>query len=72
MGTEVYVIYGDQKVAQECYFATIKEVEKNEDSVEDDSIPKLEPEGEYELFVTYNLHPDHTARIGRNLSINLG
>lgn len=31
MGEEIYIIYCDQKVAQECYFATGKEVEKAKD-----------------------------------------
>lgn len=55
MGEEVYIIYGDQKAAQECSFDIVKEVEKAEDYVEHDSILKLEPNGEFELFVFYNL-----------------
>ncbi|KAI5658790.1 hypothetical protein M9H77_27583 [Catharanthus roseus] len=70
-GAEVYVIYGDQNASKERYFATVKEVEKIEDSIENNSIPKLQPEGEYELFILDNLHPDYTVRIGRNLPMNL-
>lgn len=70
-GKEIYVFYGDQKVAQECYFTTVKEEDKAEDSAEHDSTPKFEPYGEYELFVLDNLQPDHIVHIGRNLPIDL-
>ncbi|KAI5650306.1 hypothetical protein M9H77_36311 [Catharanthus roseus] len=71
MGTEVYVIYGYQKVVQECYFTTVKEIEKAEDSIEHNLILKLELEGEYELFILDNVQPDHTRHIRHNLLIDL-
>lgn len=49
---EVQTIYGNKKTAQECYCASIKEVEKMEEKLDDDSkVPKIEPEGDYELFM---------------------
>lgn len=70
-GEEVHTIYGDQKAAQECYFATVKEMEKEEESVEQSTIPKLEPEDEYELFVLDQLKPNQKVHIRRNLPIDL-
>lgn len=32
-------------------FAIVKELEKEEDSIEQSTTPKLEPDWEYELFV---------------------
>lgn len=51
-GEEVHTIYGDKKVAQEFYFVTVKKVEKlEEDLGNDNKIPKLEPQVDYELVV---------------------
>lgn len=48
----VHLIYGDQNPAQEYYVATVKEVERMEqESEENTKIPKLEPKGEFELFI---------------------
>lgn len=52
IGEEVQVIYVDQKAVQECYFATVKNVERIEEEFEGQSkTPKIEPDGEFELFV---------------------
>ncbi|KAI5652693.1 hypothetical protein M9H77_29880 [Catharanthus roseus] len=52
------MIYGDQKAAQEYYFSTVQEVEMEEESMEDNKMPKLEPDGEYESFVLDQLKPE--------------
>ncbi|KAI5648853.1 hypothetical protein M9H77_34858 [Catharanthus roseus] len=57
MGQEIYMIYGDKKKAQECYFAIVQEVEREED--------------EYELFVLDQLKPEQTMHIGRALLLAL-
>lgn len=45
------MICGDKKAAQECYFATVKEFERTEEEFEEQSkTPKLELDGEFELF----------------------
>lgn len=62
---EVHLVYGDQKAAQECHIATVKEVEHMEQGFgENTKIPKLEPEGEFELFVLDAQYLDRTVKIG--------
>lgn len=65
MGQEIHTIYGDQKAAQEYYFAIVQEIKKEEESTYDSKMPKIEPDGEYELFVLDQLKPKQTVRIGR-------
>lgn len=51
-GEKVHMIFGDQKAAQECYFATVKEVECiEEESEEHNKLPRLKPDREFELFI---------------------
>lgn len=49
----------------------MQEVEKKEESVQDNQTPKIEPDGEYELFVLDRLKPEQTVRIGRALPVNI-
>lgn len=71
-GEEVHIIYGDQKASQEGYFTKAKEVERIEEKSEENSkIPKLKPDGEFELFVLDAQQPDHTVKVGRTLPTSL-
>lgn len=65
------MIYGDLKVAQEC-FATVKAVERvKEDSKEHNKTPKLEFEGEFEPFILDLEKPEQTLKISKHLPISL-
>lgn len=71
IGEEAQMIYIDQKAAQECYSATVKVVEKiEEESNEHNKTPKLELDGQFELFVLDMQKPEHT-KIGKDLPIDL-
>lgn len=71
IGYEIYTIYGDPKVAQECNFATVQKVKREEESIKDSQAPRIEIEGEYKLFVFDQLKLDQMVQIGRGLSLNL-
>ncbi|KAI5653314.1 hypothetical protein M9H77_30501 [Catharanthus roseus] len=72
MGQEIYTIYDDQKAAQECYFSTVQEVEREDKSTDDSQTPKLKPDGKYKLFVLHQSKPKQTMQIGKALLIDLG
>lgn len=70
-GTDVHMIYGDQKAAQECYFAIVKEVKKvEEDFQEHCKTPKLQPDGAFEFFILDVKKPCQTMKIGKHLPIS--
>lgn len=50
--SNVHVMYGDHRAAQECYFTIVKEVKSKEKNEEEEAkIPKTESEGEYEFLL---------------------
>lgn len=66
------MIYKDKKEEQKCLLATVKEVEQQEEELDDDSwTPKLEPEGDYELFSLDAPKPDQAVKIRKDLPITL-
>lgn len=61
-----------KELAQECYFTTVKEVDRvEEDSEEHNKIPKLELEEEFEQFILDVKKPEQTVKIGKHLPIDL-
>lgn len=64
------MIYGDQKAAQVYYFTTVKEIERIEEEFEEQNKTlKLEPDGEFKLFVLDMQKPNQTIKIGKSLPI---
>ncbi|KAI5678272.1 hypothetical protein M9H77_09222 [Catharanthus roseus] len=59
IGQEIYTIYGYQKAAQECYFGTVQEVEREEESID------------AKLIVLGQLKPEQTVRVGREFPVDL-
>lgn len=51
-------------------FCIVKEVERiEEESEQHNKLPKLELDGEFELFVLDTQMPNHTVQIGRSLHV---
>lgn len=69
-GEAIHMIYRDQRAIQECFLATIKEVKQQEEELDNDNrTSKLEPKGDYELFILDAFKPDQTVKIEKDFPI---